>query len=298
MMRFHASISLAVLLLLCFVDGIFAFHVGYNAKSATSFVHKFRTSSFIRIMATEDDVEKAVEKVFDQIEDAVDAADTMIESVDPRTLLKKKLLQLGASFDRGFGASPKARQEVNKIIKELENLNKQTNAAEGIDGSSESPLSGSWRMIWTSAVDVLALEASPIATVGAIYQLFDPPVVTNVIDFIPRVQSILPPSGVTSSLLRVQVRTKASKRYESDNRVGLVFENVKLQPMELIGMDVSGLPPVSFDLPKIPGLELLYDPDSGPGYFDVSYLDDELLIIKQNDPGGIFALYKVEDSDP
>ena len=35
-----------------------------------------------------------------------------------------------------------------------------------------------------------------------------------------------------------------------------------------------------------------------PGYFDVEYLDDELLVIKQQAPGGLFALVKVDSCDP
>jgi len=133
-----------------------------------------------------------------------------------------------------------------------------------------------------------------VATVGAIYQIFEPPLVTNVIDFIPRVQSLLPPSLVPSSLVRAKVKTRASSRPGYPNRVGLFFEAVNLQPVEFLGMDASNLTPFAANLPKIPGA----DNDSGPGYFDVSYLDDELLIIRQNAPGGLFALVKVDNSDP
>lgn len=213
---------------------------------------------------------------------------------EERSKLKKNLLQIGASYDRGFGASPSARKRADKLIASLEELNEETFAARGIEGNTVSPISGSWRMIWTTANDVLVLGASPIAQVGAIYQIFTPPEVTNVIDFIPRAQSLLP-ALIPSSLLRAKVRTRASSRRESSNRIGLVFEAVKLQPVEFFGLDASTLPPFAADLPKIPGTD---NNDSGPGYFDVTYLDDELLIIRQNAPGGLFVLVKVDNSEP
>jgi len=208
--------------------------------------------------------------------------------------LKKDLLSLAASYDRGFGASPSARNRVDTIIRELEVYNPETEASRGINGDDTSPLAGSWRMVWTTASDVLVLGASPVAAVGAIYQIFEPPIVTNVIDFIPRLQALLPPSVVPSSLVRAEVQTKASLRSGFPNRVGLLFEAVKLQPVEILGMSADNLPPFAANLPKLPGTD---NPD-GPGYFDVAYLDDELLIIRQNAPGGLFALIKVTDSDP
>jgi PAP_fibrillin len=214
-----------------------------------------------------------------------------------RESLKRDLLALAASYDRGFGASPSARRRGDDVISALEALNEETNAARGVDGSEASPLAGSWRMVWTTASDVLVLGASPVATVGAIYQIFDPlPVVTNVIDFIPRIQALLPPSIVPSTLVRAKVQTKASLRPGFSNRVGLWFEAVNLQPVQVLGMDATSLPPFAANLPKLPGTD--GNNESGPGYFDVTYLDDELLIIQQNSPGGLFALVKVQDSDP
>lgn len=111
--------------------------------------------------------------------------------------------------------------------------------------------------------------------------------------------------------------TRASSRSGVSNRVGLVFEGIKLQPIELLGQKVDNLPPLSVDLtwPRnlieqlaefVPGLDLasLGLGDGGnvnadaPGYFDVEYLDDELLIIRQQAPGGVFALVKVDSCEP
>lgn len=214
---------------------------------------------------------------------------------EERELLKRTMLQLGASYDRGFGASPRARTQAESTIVALELLNQEECAARGISGNETSPLEGSWRMVWTNAQDVLVLAASPVATVGAIYQVFEPPVVTNIIDFIPRAQALLPPSMALKSLVRAEVTTKASFRANKPNRVGLLFEKVALQPIELLGQTVS-LPPLGFDLPKLDIAGM--NGDDGPGYFDVTFLDEELLIIRQNAPGGLFVLTKVPDNDP
>jgi hypothetical protein len=220
--------------------------------------------------------------------------------------LKSKLLRLCASYDRGFGASPSARKEVDEIIDQMKTLNPTSlDAARGIEGGDNSasfeqgppPLQGIWRMVWTTALDVLNLAASPVASPGAIYQVIEPPIATNIIDFIPRAQSLLP-TAFPPSLIRAEVKTRTSKRNEN-NRVGLDFEAVKLAPVQILGMDAKSLPPLNINFPKInisdlPGV----DPSNAPGYFDVIYLDDDMLIIQQNAPGGYFVSIKVPDCDP
>jgi hypothetical protein len=237
--------------------------------------------------------------VGDLLEDAVEG----VENIAKRDQLKRRILQLGASYDRGFGASPTSRTKVDDVIFQLESLNQEQNASRFIDGPGTvdndsnstkctSPLAGNWRMVWTSAQDVLLLGANPLVSVGAIYQLFDPPVVTNVIDFFPRMQLLLPPAVIQSSLLRAKVETRGSSRANKPMRVGLVFERVALNPIELLGRDVSkDLSPLKFGLPK-------FEVSEDVGYFDVTFLDADMLIIRQNAPGGVFVLSKVDDIDP
>ncbi|KAI2509811.1 PAP fibrillin [Fragilaria crotonensis] len=208
--------------------------------------------------------------------------------------LKRRLLELGASYDRGYGATSNARDKVETTIHVLERLNPTTDAARGISTGIDSPLTGSWRMVWTTAQDVLVLGASPLATTGAIYQVFEPPIVTNIIDFIPKIQSLFPSSIFPQSLIRAEVTTRASPRPNMPMRIGLNFESVKLKPVQLLGMETDSLPPLAFDLPQIPGASS----ETSPGYFDVSYLDDEFLIIRQNAPGGLFVLVKTDDNRP
>ena len=149
---------------------------------------------------------------------------------------------------------------------------------------------------------------------SAIYQVItDPPIATNIIDFIPRAQTFFPSSVTPPSLLRAEVATRASSRKGNTNRVGLVFEGVKIQPIELLGQKVDNLPPLSIDLtwqqklfdqiaPFVPVIGNMgsgnEDDTDKPGYFDVEFLDDELLVIRQQAPGGVFALIKVDNFDP
>ena len=205
--------------------------------------------------------------------------------------LKRDLLQLAASYDRGYGATRRAFDAVDALVSDLEGANPEQNAIRGIDGSDGddvSPLDGSWRMVWTTAADVLTLSANPLVAVGAIYQVFDPPCVTNVIDLLPPFRTLL--GDQMGSVLRAKVTTRAyrPKSGTSNNRIGLDFERVALEPVELLGNDVGFLPPLGFTLPRTPF----------EGFFDVTYLDDELLIIRQNAPGGMFVLAKVDNFDP
>ena len=109
----------------------------------------------------------------------------------------------------------------------------------------------------------------------------------------PRIQGLLPPSVLPNSLLRAKVQTRASPRTNQPMRVGLDFEAVKLVPVELLGQTVeSVLPPLGFDIPK------LFEVSEDVGFFDVTFLDEDLLIIRQNAPGGLFALAKVDQIDP
>lgn len=216
--------------------------------------------------------------------------------------LKVDLLKLCASYDRGFGATPRSRKQVEDIIQQLESMNPTPiDASKGVDGSytvGNVPLEGIWRMVWTTALDVLNLAGNPLVAPGAIYQKIEPPIATNIIDFIPRYQSFLP-TIFPSSLIRAEVQTRASVRLGYSNRVGLNFEKVKLAPVELLGFNAGILPPLNLNLPRInisdlPGV----DPNNSPGFFDVVYLDGDMLIIKQNAPGGLFVSIKVQDCDP
>ena len=98
---------------------------------------------------------------------AEDTSVSSIQDLEQAASLKRELYQLAASYDRGFSATPKARKEANEIIDKLSAINPTQEASQGIDGNSYGdnyvPLKAIWRMIWTSALDVVSLGASPFA---------------------------------------------------------------------------------------------------------------------------------------
>jgi len=295
---------------------LFVFQLCINSSEAfvpSSFITKsylpFATSKcskrYTLHSAEDQNLDAAVEDTEDESFESFMEDNTGIE----RNELKKELLKLSASYDRGYGATSTSRDAANDIIDRLKILNPTQNASQGIDGDDtdeNTPLKGIWQMIWTTAADVLILNASPFSTVGAIYQVItDPPIITNVIDLIPRSQALLP-INVAPSLLRLEVTTRAKSRSDP-NRIGLIFEKVQAQPMQILGFDnLDFLPPLKFNLPTLSNipeivqstLNIDMNSDTAPGFFDVLYLDDELLIIRQNDPGGIFVLVKSDSFDP
>jgi len=209
-------------------------------------------------------------------------------TVDYAEPLKQKLIMLGASYDRGFGATPKVRQQVDAIIEELVQT-KDDNKPPTI---LETPHS-TWRMIWTTASDVLLLQASPLATVGAIHQVYNEGlVISNVIDFIPRVQSIFP-GLLPSTVFRATVSTQGMKL--SNNRVELQFQRVQVAAIEVLGQTLD-FPAVGADLPQLPE-SLSSSSSSNNGYFDILFQDATMLVIRQNAPGGIFVSVRVPSLD-
>ena len=85
------------------------------------------------------------------------------------------------------------------------------------------------------------------------------------------------------------------------------FEKIEVEPLTILGQTPpSWLPQVKLDLPQL-GLDIqrrIYgvsedvdprDAEANPSFFDVTYLDDDLLVIQQGSPGGMFAAVKVDD---
>ena len=237
-----------------------------------------------------------------------------------RDELKQELYKKCAGCSRGFGASAADRRAVDVLIQELQVLSPIAEPTAGLEGSAgrwmgrgydlryddeESleatrsaapPLMGKWRLIYTSAYDVLTLDASPFWAVGEIYQQIEPPSsVTNAISLYPRAAAFLPmadltPSGQLSTVATLRVSTRAKAR--DDRRVGLTFESVTFDAQSFLGQDVGSLlPALSTPLPRLPGSGGA-DSDVSPSFFDVVFVDEDVLIIRQNEPGGVFIATK------
>jgi hypothetical protein len=224
--------------------------------------------------------------------------------------LKSKLFAACAAADRGFAASPVDREGIEALLYELEPLSPTEEATKGIsDGAADAPLRKCWRLVYTSASDVSTLAANPISSLGGIYQdARELPVITNVIDQFPRLLANLPPDAASRFATTTRLRVQTRARPRSASRVGLSFERVGAEQLSLFGQEVPDwLPRPAVDLPQL-GLDLqrrLFrmseeegdprDSDKNPAFFDVMYLDEELLVIKQGSPGGMFAAVAVDE---
>ena len=223
--------------------------------------------------------------------------------------LKSKLFAACAAADRGFAASPADRQEIEALLDELSPLSPTDEPTRGLaEGAADAPLRKCWRLVYTSASDVSTLAANPLASLGGIYQdARELPVVVNVIDSFPRLLANLPPDAASKLATTTRLRVQTRARPRSATRVGLSFERVGAEQLAILGQAVPDwLPKPKVDLPQL-GLDVQRrifnvgddedprDAASNPAFFDVMYLDDELLIIKQGSPGGMFAAVAVDD---
>lgn len=249
---------------------------------------------------------------------ATEAARASLQSALSRDELKLQLLRVCAACNRGFGATELDRASVNYLLLSLCAVNPCPEATAGLAGSetaerwvgrglenadwadgtvANGPLEGVWRLIYTNATDVLSLDSNPFAGVGPISQEISlPNSVVNVIELYPRAISLLP-AGTFSTSTRLRVGTRARARTTS--RVGLTFETVSVEARDLLGMDLSKLlPTLSIPLPTVPGSNAAgADRDDSPAFFEVAYLDSELLVILQNQPGGAFVLVRETEDE-
>mmetsp|Transcript_10046 Transcript_10046/g.32045 ORF Transcript_10046/g.32045 Transcript_10046/m.32045 type:complete len:324 (+) Transcript_10046:69-1040(+) len=254
-----------------------------------------------------------VDDVPDGATDAVTESRDSLKAALERDALKGRLLRVCAACNRGFGASALDRASVDSLLDRLCRVDPCEEPTAGVTGSdaaerwvgrglesagwsdgtvANGPLDGVWRLVYTNATDVLSLDVNPVAGVGPISQEISlPDRVVNVIEFYPRALSLLP-AGALPTTTRVRVGTRARAR--SPSRVGLTFETVGVEARELLGIDVSRLlPQLSLPLPRLPGSNAAgADSDASPAFFDVRFLDGELLVILQNQPGGAFVLVR------
>ena len=223
--------------------------------------------------------------------------------------LKSKLFAACAAADRGFAASPADRAEIEALLDELSPLSPIDEPTRGLaEGAADAPLRKCWRLVYTSASDVSTLAANPLASLGGIYQdARELPVVVNVIDSFPRLLANLPPDAASRLATTTRLRVQTRARPRSATRVGLSFERVGAEQLAILGQEVPDwLPRPAVDLPQL-GLDVQRrifnvgddedprDAASNPAFFDVMYLDDELLVIKQGSPGGMFAAVAVDE---
>lgn len=205
---------------------------------------------------------------------------------------KDAIIRLAAGCNRGYGASDSVRAKMKSLIDGLPAPTSDV-ADTFLNGTNTAlpSLQGTFRMIYTTASDVLVLDLSPLTAVGPIHQVFDKENsrITNVIDLLPK--QVFP--NIPTSILRANVVTRPSRN--DMNRLGIDFESVKLQPVELLGSSLEFLPPLGFDVPRLPFTAT--DNEKSPGYFDILHFDGDMLVTRQPYDFGDFVFCRVDSLD-
>uniref|UniRef100_A0A7S0G6A7 Plastid lipid-associated protein/fibrillin conserved domain-containing protein n=1 Tax=Rhodosorus marinus TaxID=101924 RepID=A0A7S0G6A7_9RHOD len=213
------------------------------------------------------DVKKSVEQVFEDINPFRREEDFI--NLSPKEgsteQLKRDLVLAALGTNRGFAATADQTYEIRSIISSLESKNPTP-----VPNESEK-LEGDWKLIYTNALDILALGVIPLVQLGQVYQnikmLSDKIEVENLAILEPSSAPVLNRFGARTSL---EVSVKATAEVDGDNILNIKFENQKFSPQSLLGRDVLG---------KLPALELGLR-GVAAGYIETSYLDEEMRIAK------------------
>ncbi|CAN0150923.1 unnamed protein product, partial [Ectocarpus sp. 8 AP-2014] len=186
---------------------------------------------------------------------------------EPVEDLKARLLRASAGVNRGLSCREGDQDEIFEIVEELERQNPNSTPNDGFSEGA-SILTGEWKLIFTSALDVLSLGLIPGVEVGQIFQNIneDGTEITNVVDLQPKAAPVLERfAGSTSARLEVF----AAASLEGDKRLTLSFRRSQYSPQTLLGRDVSAtLPPFKVSFPEIPG--------TNAGWIDTTFIDEEI----------------------
>lgn len=313
MMMMMMIMLLSIIVCVMLLDGVASFMISRIRHHSSSHGYKLRST----ITDDSNDVSPVSIIVIDDQDTT-----TALLNKQKREDLKKSLYSKCAECDRGFSSIPSDRTAIDSIINELRTLSPEGNPTRNFfpdnnDTSESAPLDGAWKLIYTTAFDVLILGVNPFSITQSIYQVINSTgSAINVINVAPRLQAFLPQQLVgTGSTLRLKVYIDAKRK--SDSEISLRFKSTEIKPITLLGNKISSfLPSLKLLLPqRILGGDAWKssssDSDSNSnnkkknnsnsfgqssGYFRVLYLDDECLIIQQNQPGGIFV--SVRSSEP
>lgn len=179
---------------------------------------------------------------------------------------KLALLRLAAVGNRGLGASAEEQQRAMVLVEELE---RSYTPPPGLSERRQA-LSGSWAIAFTTSPDLTSLDQVPLPgwRTGRIGQSFswaegaasdDEQDATNEITFVSPIGS------------RVNQTVQCTWSLPTDRamdsfKVRLTFVGSSTKLAVIAGMPFAPLPPLALPLPPAAGI------------FEVSYLDDEILI--------------------
>jgi len=214
-------------------------------------------------------------------------------AVDP--MLKSDLLSVVAPLNRGFAAREDERALVLALVEQLEaSQATQQGACADFGTPSGSVAAGEWKLVFTTALDVLAIGVNPLVEVGQIYQNIadDGEEVVNVIEIQPKIAALANPLvGSSLSTLRVFARAVV----EDDRRIRIAFKRIEAEAISIFGFDLTTfLPPqlqmIGIDIPSAVRGDG-GDPAQSQGYFTVTFCDGDLRVSRSNS-GDLFVLVR------
>ena len=112
---------------------------------------------------------------------------------DP-SVTKRELFRRVASLNRGFNCIESERQEVLQLVETLENYPSDLPCV-GFGTEAGALAAGEWRLVFTTALDVLSVGISPFSEIGQIYQNINDEgdLVTNIIELQPKIAALVNP---------------------------------------------------------------------------------------------------------
>lgn len=188
--------------------------------------------------------------------------------------LKLQIFAKSAACDRGFAATPSERRTVLRLVDQLKELSPErfptrNFAPHNYYPSQPTPLAGTWRLVFTTAYDVLQLSSLPLTIVQGIYQQIQPDGdVANVIDFAPRFQTLFP-QQLTGNGTTIRAKVSILGRARGERRVGLTFNAVELKPLVLFSSSAAAALAPKLRI-NLPGRENAAIPRSIPTRIDDS----------------------------
>jgi len=148
---------------------------------------------------------------------------------------KRSLLLLAAATDRGFRATPADTSAALGLIRTLESATPTPAPTRALD-----LLCGDWKLLYTTARDVLSLAFLPLSRVGDVYQNILPAGAgvraENVVRLVAPAVPLLGPKAAESV---VSLRVRARCIVQTGLRLGLTFERAELPPPVLGGVDLG-----------------------------------------------------------
>jgi hypothetical protein len=188
---------------------------------------------------------------------------------------KTRLLELVAGSNRGLLASPAQRQAILEQVAQLERRNPTRNPTR-----AAQLLEGNWRLLYTTSGELLGVDRLPLVQLGPVYQCIR--TATNQVFNLAQLKASPLPGGLISVAARFDVA--------SGQRLTVGFERFVVGLQGILGyQDPSQWIDALGSDRRFLGLDLKLKTGDRQGWIDITYLDENLRIVRGNE-GSVFVL--------